>query len=108
VESFAAAGEALARIRDDELYRETHSTFAAYVRERWNMTRDYAYKSIAAAEVKTSLYTDRIQDQPLPQSEWQARPLAALLAQPEVLREAWQRIKPGTSNSWQHRLVLPV
>jgi hypothetical protein len=80
VESFAAAGEALARIRDDELYRETHSTFAAYVRERWNMTRDYAYKSIAAAEVKTILYTDRIQDQPLPQSEWQARPLAALLA----------------------------
>jgi hypothetical protein len=44
-------GQALAKIRDGRLYRDSHKTFAAYVQERWGKTRDWAYKTIEAAGV---------------------------------------------------------
>lgn len=43
------AGEALATIRDERLYRVSHTTFDDYVRERWGFTRWTANRMIAAA-----------------------------------------------------------
>lgn len=43
------AGEALSTIRDERLYRVTHSTFEAYVLDRWGFSRFTAYRMIAAA-----------------------------------------------------------
>lgn len=43
------AGEALATIRDEKLYRMTHHTFEDYVGERWGFSRRTAYRMIEAA-----------------------------------------------------------
>ena len=48
--TFVVVGEALARIRDGRLYRESHKTFEAYCDERWGMSRPRAYQFIAAAD----------------------------------------------------------
>lgn len=45
------AGEALATIRDEKLYRRTHSTFEAYVEARFGVSRSTAYRMIEAASV---------------------------------------------------------
>ena len=36
--TFVEVGEALSEIRDARLYRESHTTFEAYCRERWGFT----------------------------------------------------------------------
>ena len=43
------AGEALATIRDEKLYRATHTTFEAYLRDRFGLAKSTAYDMIAAA-----------------------------------------------------------
>ena len=45
----AERGQALRNIHDWRLYRETHATFEAYCRDRWNIGRAYAYKLIGCA-----------------------------------------------------------
>ena len=49
--TFVQVGEALLEIRDGVLYRETHSTFEDYCRERWGMDRTYAHRHIEAAKI---------------------------------------------------------
>jgi N6-adenosine-specific RNA methylase IME4 len=44
-----SAGEALLKIRDERLYRGTHATFEAYVRERWRIERRYALYLVEGA-----------------------------------------------------------
>ena len=51
LETFVEVGLALAEIRDGRPYRETHSTFEAYLRERWSMSRSRGYRLIDAAHV---------------------------------------------------------
>ena len=46
--AFAAAGKALATIRDARLYRATHDTFESYVELRWHMSSSQAYRLIDA------------------------------------------------------------
>ena len=53
--SFFECGKALAQIRDDRLYRDTHNTFEKYCEEKWGWKRDYAYKLISASEIVASL-----------------------------------------------------
>ena len=43
------AGEALATIRDEKLYRATHTTFADYVEARFGFSTSTAYRMIEAA-----------------------------------------------------------
>lgn len=43
------AGEALGAIRDDRLYRLTHSSFEAYVLDRWGFSKATAYRMIGQA-----------------------------------------------------------
>src|SRR5262245_37656887 len=49
--SWCEAGAALVEIRDERLYRETHESFAAYCRDRWDMSRQQAYRLIDATAV---------------------------------------------------------
>ncbi|MCC5805457.1 MAG: hypothetical protein JJU00_03925 [Opitutales bacterium] len=71
IDTFKKVGEALARIRDGRLYRESHTTFEEYCRERWNMKRAHAYRMITAAEVASPI-GDKIT------AESQARELAKI------------------------------
>lgn len=75
---FCEIGEALLAIRDEKLYRETHSTFEDYCWQRWKLKQSRAYQLIDAAEVIASLKSSTIVE--LPKNEAQARPLAALPA----------------------------
>lgn len=84
--TFREVGDALLHIRDRRLYRAHHSTFEAYCRKRWGMSRPRAYQMIEAAGVVGQLSTNV---DILPANEAQARPLTRLL--PEQQAPAWQR-----------------
>lgn len=78
----AQIGGALAVIRDQRLYRETHPTFEAYCHERWGITNRYANYQINATQVGEVVGTM------VP--ERQARELAPLLDAPQVLLLVWE------------------
>lgn len=86
-QTFIEVGIALAEIRDSRLYRETHSTFEAYCRDRWQWSRPRVYQFIQSAEAAGNLSTTV--DIPAPTSERQIRPLTRLGK--EKAREAWCR-----------------
>jgi hypothetical protein len=44
LDTFAEVREALAEIRDAELYRETHGRFEDYLRERWGINRPHGWR----------------------------------------------------------------
>jgi len=73
LDTFVDVGEALAEIRDRQMYRETHATFEAYCRERWGWSRSYAYRHIEAAQAVALLPIGNI-----PRSESVARELVTL------------------------------
>ncbi|MGB5637124.1 MAG: hypothetical protein WBM44_11260 [Waterburya sp.] len=90
-QSFVTLGNALKTLRDKRLYRETHSTFEAYVRDRFDFTRAAAYYLIRASEVVDNLrcqqFVDTNKHTVLPTRESQCRPLAKL--SPQRQREVW-------------------
>lgn len=88
IRAFATTGKALARIRDKQLYRESHNTFEEYVAERWKLSRSYASRLITAAAVVQELSPDG--NTPLPASESQVRPLTTL--PPEQRAEVWSEV----------------
>jgi len=49
--TFVEVGTALATIRDERLYRESHETFEDYCREAWNFGRQRAAALIEAAGI---------------------------------------------------------
>ena len=85
IRRFVEAGKALARIRDAQLYRETHDDFEAYLAERLKMSRVRAIQLVRAAEVVRILAPTGAG--PVPTSELQARLLTRL--SPDSQREAW-------------------
>lgn len=83
---FVQVGEALAKIRDDQLYRETNQSFEDYCHEKWDYQRSYAYRVIAASQVVRSVAHGR---QLLPNlTERIVRPLTLL--PPEKQGGAWE------------------
>jgi len=93
VSSFIEVGRALAEIRDSTLYRQTHATFEAYCRERWDLSRPRAYQLVEAAEAAGRLSTTVDK----PSSEGQVRPLTRLPAEQQA--KAWETaIKAATSD----------
>lgn len=86
VRVFHEVGQALLDIRDQRLYRQTHETFEAYLRERWDMARDRAYQLMGAAEVVKVIPEG-------PVNEAQARELVPVIhAQgAEVAKQVWER-----------------
>lgn len=84
--TFLEVGNALAEIQSGKLYRETHKTFEAYVKAKWDFAKSHTYRLIAAAEVAKNVpHGGQI---PAPTSERQVRPLTELPA--EQQSEAWK------------------
>ena len=106
-QAFFIADKALKDLRDKRLYRETHSTFKSYVRDRFDFTRRAADYLISAADIvenlkaanslslsdDTELSLKReqfvLKTDVLPTKESQCRFLAKL--SPEEQRHAWYR-----------------
>ena len=59
--TFVEVGIALAQIRDQRLYKQTHTSFPAYCADRWQYGRAYASRLIGTAELAQQL---------LPNGEW--------------------------------------
>ena len=57
--AYAEAGDALRTIRDKKLYKDSHKTFEAYCRSRWNWSRVHAHRMIEAGAVHDSIYGAR-------------------------------------------------
>jgi len=91
LETFVQVGEALAEIRDRKLYRTEHPTFDAYLDKKWSLSRSRACRLIQAAETVKVLPTGN-----RPQTERQARPLAALPPAQRV--EVWQKAVAASPN----------
>lgn len=87
LQSFYEVGRALMEIRDKGLYRDVlgFETFEAYCKQKWDMSRFYAYRLIDAVVVIDNV--DNCQQKPATES--QARPLARL--EPEQQKEAWTK-----------------
>jgi N6-adenosine-specific RNA methylase IME4 len=86
-QTFLDVGSALRAIRDQALYRETHTSFESYLRERWGMARAHGYRLIKAAAAVEALSPIGDSLRPLPANEAQARPLTML--SPEVRERVW-------------------
>lgn len=91
-DSFMETAEAILRVSDKQLYRETHGSFRAYIEEVHGISRERAYQLLRAAaivkQVRTSVHTsaDIIQ---MPTTEAQCRELAKVPA--EQRAEVWQK-----------------
>jgi hypothetical protein len=82
--TFVEAGFALRQIHNEKLYREEYRTFQHYCEERWQLSRFYAHRLIAASGVVQNLL-------PIgntPTHESQLRPLIKL--KPEQQRKVWK------------------
>jgi hypothetical protein len=52
---FIDAGAALALIKDRHLYRDTHTSYESYLRDRWGLGADYAAKLVHAMNIALDL-----------------------------------------------------
>jgi VRR-NUC domain len=83
VQTFVEVGEALMEIRDSRLYKQTHSSFESYLRQRWNISRPRGYQLIDAAKLSTTV------DTPV-ENERRARALKLATALPESETDDWE------------------
>jgi hypothetical protein len=78
-------------IRDDRKYRASgFSTFDDYCRQRWGLSRRRVDQMIAAGELAAGLRTLVLDSTPLPTTERQVRPLAAV-ADPVDRAAIWEQ-----------------
>jgi hypothetical protein len=91
---FVEVGLALARIRDDRLYRAEFPTFEAYCQTKWHCGRSYVYHLISAAQLFTQVFADG--KAPKPSHESQLRPLVGLSS--EQVQLAWGRAAQNAGN----------
>ncbi len=92
VAGYADAGAALQEIRDRQLFRATHSTFDAFLKDRWNFSLQHAHRIIAAAAVARNVAPTG----ETPRSERLARPLTTL--EPAAQIEAWSEARAMAAN----------
>ena len=86
--TFVAVGTALMEIREARLYRQTHSTFEAYAKAIFTLSRPRVYQLVDSAQVMKDLST--FVDIPtFPQNEGQARELLPWKT-PEQRGEKWK------------------
>lgn len=105
LKTFIEVGQALLTIRDRRLYRSTHDTFEDYCRERWRLGRSHAHRMIQAAEVASPIGDAGL---PLPANEAQARELAPLRDQPELMTRAWRQAIDASGGKPTARMVSAV
>lgn len=93
--TFFEVGNALLRVREQRLNRCTHTTFSEYCRERWGISRSYAWRVLGAAERLKLL--PAAHTVPKPENEFQIRPFLKLepLAFPGAWVEAIKRSGDG-------------
>lgn len=82
LKSFYNVGRALSDISQFRLYRETHSTFAKYAKEKWDMTTARVSQLQHAYRVHALLSSLDIK--PLPATESQCRPLVRIPADADM------------------------
>lgn len=82
LQNFIEVGNALLAVSDKRLYRQTHSTFKQYLKDKWDMTPARAYQLCEAAEVVNGFEKSKILDKPLVESH-----AAELAKVPEEKRE---------------------
>lgn len=86
--TFHEVGTALLEIRDKRLYRQTHPSFDAYVKQRFNLERVRAYQLMGAAEVADTL--PAIEGAV---GEAHMRPLVPIYnADPAAARKVWDKV----------------
>lgn len=86
-------GQALFAINEKRLYR-AYGTWKEYVEQRWEKTRDWAYKAMKAADVYQGL-RDRGVPELLPEGERAARAIAPLLMRdPDAAIDVLRRLGP--------------
>ena len=83
--TFIEVGTALAQIRDQRLYRQSHTNFKVYCAERWQYGRGYADRLIGTAELAQKLTPIGVTMQPT--HEAQLRPLLGLPL--DQAKQAW-------------------
>ena len=90
-QSFYWAGKALQKLRDQRLYRSTHSRFEDYCLDRFGFHRRHLYHLIGAALVVDNLSVVECAQfvHILPTRESQCRPLTTL--EPKLQRFVWQQ-----------------
>lgn len=90
-QSFYLAGKALQQLRDQRLYRSTHSRFEDYCLDRFGFHRRHLYYLIGAAVVVDNLSVAECAQivHIFPTRESQCRPLTPL--EPKLQRSAWQQ-----------------
>jgi hypothetical protein len=103
----------LRHIRDGKLYRETHKRFQDYVEERFNRTRDWAYKAIRDLEVAEGLLQGTALrenvDALLQSVSAREMPhLARLKKEPEKMREALRQAEEKAKAEDRERTVDDV
>jgi hypothetical protein len=86
-DAFVAVGDALGRIRDSRLYRETHATFEAYCQDVWGWGRRYVNLTIESSAVVRDL--PKVWEQIVP-NEGAARELAKV--EPEKRAEVLEQV----------------
>ncbi len=87
--AFYQAGLALKTLRDQKLYRSTHSNFRDYCQERFGLKKSAVYYLIASVDIVDNLQKCPPLVEILPTSERQCRPLKAL--NPEHQKLAWTK-----------------
>ncbi len=61
IDSWRRIGERLKELRDNRLYRNTHSTFPEFCRDRWNWSKAYTHRFIVSSNYATS-FENKITD----------------------------------------------
>jgi hypothetical protein len=87
--AFVAAGRALKQLLEKRLYRDTHSSFEFYCKDKFNFTRDSAYLKIGASQVYENFADNLSADYLLPSNENQLRYLVKADLTPEVQIKLW-------------------
>lgn len=85
--TFIEVGEALWKIREGKLYRQTHDTFEAYCKERWGFTPRRAQQLMAAGVTMSELEEET---RTIVRTESQARELARV--EPERRQEVVEQV----------------
>lgn len=86
--TFVEVGRALIRIRERRSYLLTHSSFGAYIRDRWRFNAPYAYNLIAGAEVYDVLEGSAVEV--MPANARVAYELRTLIEEPATLVKTWE------------------
>jgi hypothetical protein len=94
-------GHRLAQIRDDKLYRATHSTFAGYCDDKWDFSKTHANRLIQAYDCEKRLKSVKDVEVYVPNKESQVRCIADLKPeqQVEVAHVVFEQVGSGRATA---------